>query len=64
MEQDANRSYPTGLFTILQPRDQEIGNIYVFQERLATDFDARKLWKGRSGTQFFIESANSPPESK
>ena len=40
---------PTNLFTILGPHDQEIGEYYVVQERRATDFEAPKLWKGRSG---------------
>ena len=31
------------------PNDQEIGEFYVFQERRATDFEAPKLWKSRSG---------------
>ena len=40
---------PTNLFTILEPRDQEIGKFYVVQERRETDFEAPKLWKGSSG---------------
>ena len=39
----------TGHFTIQEPRDQEIGNFYVVQERSATNTDVPKLWKGRSG---------------
>ena len=32
---------PTGLFTISEPQDQEIGELYVVvQERLTTDFEA------------------------
>ena len=34
---------PTNPFTILEPQDQEIGQIYVAQERRATDFGAQKL---------------------
>ena len=41
---------PTDLFTNLEPQYQEMGNYYaVGQERRATDFEAPKLWKGRSG---------------
>ena len=39
---------PTNLFTIVEPRDQEIGGCYVNQKRRATDFKAPKLWKGSS----------------
>ena len=35
--------YPTGPFTISEPRDQETGGLYVVQERCATDFEAPKL---------------------
>ena len=43
-------SHPTDLFTISGPHDQEIGEFYVaIQKRSATDFEAPKLWKGRSG---------------
>ena len=38
---------PAGLWTILEPRDQEIGEFEV----LAQDFEAPKLRKGRSGTE-------------
>ena len=41
---------PTNPFTFLEPRNQEIGEIYVVQERRVTDFEAPKLWKGSSGT--------------
>ena len=34
---------PTNPFTILEPQDQEIGELYVVQERRATDFEAPKL---------------------
>ena len=40
---------PTNTFTILELCYQEIGEFYVFQERLATDFEAQKLLKGSSG---------------
>lgn len=36
-------SSPTGPFTIVEPKDQEIGQFYVFQERWATDFKALTL---------------------
>ena len=42
-------SYPTGLFPVFEPQYQGIGEFYVVHERRATDFEARKLWKGRSG---------------
>ena len=32
----------TGPFTILEPRDQDIGEFYVGQEHLASDFKAPK----------------------
>ena len=32
----------TGLITILEPRDQEIGKFCVVQERHETDFKAKK----------------------
>ena len=32
---------PTNLFTILEPRDQEIGGCYVNQKRRATDFKVK-----------------------
>ena len=40
---------PTSPFTILEPRDQEIGEFYVAEERRATDFEAQKLCKCLSG---------------
>ena len=43
-------AYPTNPFTIFYPRNQEIGEFKVVQERRATDFEAPKLWKGSSGT--------------
>ena len=33
---------PTGPFTILKPQDQDIGETYEVQRRLATDFEAQK----------------------
>ena len=35
---------------ILEPRDQEIDEFYVVQERRATDFEAPRLGKGSSGS--------------
>ena len=34
---------PKDPFTILEPRDQEIGEFYVVHERRATDFEDPKL---------------------
>ena len=45
--------FPTGPFTIFKHQDQEICElVYVVQERRATDSEALKLWKGRSGFFF------------
>ena len=35
--------------TIFESPDQEIGEIYPVQKRRLTDFEASKLWNGRSG---------------
>ena len=42
-------NFPTGPYSFVEPWDQEIGESYEGQERRATDFEAPKLWKGRSG---------------
>ena len=34
---------PTGPFTILEPRDQEIDKLYAVQESRMTDLEAPKL---------------------
>ena len=34
---------------MLEPRDQEISEFYVVQERGTTDFEAPWMWKGQSG---------------
>ena len=34
---------PTNTFTILEPQDQEIGELYAVQECRVTDFEAAKL---------------------
>ena len=34
---------PTGPFTILEPHDQEIGDLYVVLERRLTYFEAKKM---------------------
>ena len=47
---------PTGSFTILKPRHQEIGDLYVVQERNSADYEAQKLSKGRSGDVPFLTS--------
>ena len=44
-------SNPTYPFTVLEPRDQEIGEFYAIQERCATDWEAPQLYKGRVGSQ-------------
>ena len=50
VQADQRTNYiPIGLFTILEPRDQEIGEFYVVQERCTTYLDTPKLWKGRLG---------------
>ena len=46
---DAVAQPPTSPFTILQPRNREIGEFYVLQECRATDLQAPRLWNGRSG---------------
>ena len=43
--------YPTGPLTFLEPQYQEMLEFYVVQESRATDYEAAKLWKGRSGTK-------------
>ena len=45
--------HPTGPFTVFEPQDQEVGKFYVVQERRTTDFEASKLWKGRSDSVWF-----------
>ena len=55
---------PTDPFTISEPRDQEIVDFYVVQDRRTTDFEAQKLRKGRSGQtlrapQMFSECTRS-----
>ena len=39
-------------FPFLLPRDQEIGQFHVDQERRATESKAPKLWMGRSGSNW------------
>ena len=36
-------NYPTGPFTISEPRDQDVNEFCMVQERHATDFEAPKL---------------------
>ena len=50
-DESIKRSFPTDPFTTLTLQDQEIGEVYVVQERRTTDFEAPKLWKGHSGYQ-------------
>ena len=47
-----DKKFPTDIFTIPEPQDQEIGEFFVVQERRATDYEAPKLWKGRLGCPF------------
>ena len=42
--------FSTDPFTILEPRNQEIGEFYVVKTRRTKDFDAPELWKGQSGS--------------
>ena len=44
----SNLHCPTSICPVLEPRDQEIREFNVVQKRTA-DFEAQKLWKGRSG---------------
>ena len=41
--------FPAGPFTILESRDQEIGEFYVVKKRCATYFEATKMLKVLSG---------------
>ena len=47
---DFKSGYPTSPFTNLKPRNLGVGEICVVLECRTTDFEAPKLWKGRSGT--------------
>ena len=42
-------AFPTDSFRILEPHRLEISEFYLAQERRSSDFEALKLWKGRSG---------------
>ena len=56
-----NQETPTGPFTILESRDQNIGVIYEIYKSRTTDFEAPKLWRGgsgRVGPQFYWFIAN------
>ena len=41
--------FPTNSFTILEPQDLKIGELFVVNESRAMDFEATKLYKGSSG---------------
>ena len=43
MRQSSLVRLPTNAFTILEPRDQEIGELYVVHKCRGTDFEAPKL---------------------
>ena len=51
MHAAASAGNPTDPFAIWEPRNPEIHKIYIFQERRVTDYEAWKLWKGRSGSK-------------
>ena len=42
-------SFPTNRYTISEPRDKDIGEFHVAQNRRATDFEAQKNVKGLVG---------------
>ena len=46
---DGVQHFTTGPFTILEPRDQEIGEFQLVRKRRLTDLKTLKLWKGWSG---------------
>ena len=47
--------YPTNPYTILEPRDQEIGEFYEVHECCVSDFPAQEMWEGSSGTGPFTD---------
>ena len=50
VEQALPIAFPTRHLTILEPRDQEMGEHYVVHESFSTDFEDSNLWKGWSGS--------------
>ena len=54
----------TGPFTILEPDDQEISELYVVQDRHTSDFEALKLGKGRSRADKEYQHALTRTEKK
>ena len=54
------------VYGALEPQVQEMGEFYMFQKRRETDFEAPKLWKGRSGGRrriFFYGSSQQLRDS-
>ena len=47
--QYSQETFPTGHFTISEPQDLEVHELYVVLKRQSADFEALNLWKGRSG---------------
>lgn len=43
--------YPTDTFTVLAPRNPLNDKLNVARKRRSPDFEALKLWKGRSGSR-------------
>ena len=56
--QQKEKWFLTGPFTILVSQDQEVDEVYLDLKRRATDFEASKLRKGRSG--FVIPRPSTP----
>ena len=50
---------PTGPFTVLEPQDQAIDEIYALQERCTTDFELAKIVKDSVGCCCFSEMSSS-----
>ena len=44
----SRQTCPTDPFPILEPRNPSIDKVYVALKRRSTDFEALKLWRGRS----------------
>ena len=59
MKKTADR-HPTGPFTIQEPEDQEIFELYVARKRRETDFEALKIVKGSVGQTQKKKSVAAP----
>ena len=55
-------AFSAGLFAILERCDQKIGEFSVVQKRRTTDFEASKLWEGRSSKKTEFTLNQSVPE--